>query len=222
MRLAHLCLERFGPFERLDLPLDPRPGCVNVVVAPNGFGKSVLRSAVGSLLFGIPNRTPMGFRHGTEGMRITADVVTVPDGPLRLVRRKGHGNTLSLADGTPVPSDECSRLIGGADRAVFDELFGLDTALLRSGGQELIQSRGRIGQVLFAAGGGMERVRKLLEALGRDRDELGNVGARHKSRPIWGALSATPFRVFSDTPALVDEHRSCCGWFGLVFGSGAV
>jgi uncharacterized protein YhaN len=190
LRLAHLCLERFGPFERLDLPLDPRPGCVNVVVAPNGFGKSVLRSAVGSLLFGIPNRTPMGFRHGTEGMRITADVVTVPDGPLRLVRRKGHGNTLSLADGTPVPPDECSRLIGGADRAVFDELFGLDTALLRSGGQELIQSRGRIGQVLFAAGGGMERVRKLLEALGRDRDELGNVGARHKSRPIWGALSA--------------------------------
>jgi len=190
LRLAHLCLERFGPFERLDLPLDPRPGCVNVVVAPNGFGKSVLRSAVGSLLFGIPNRTPMGFRHGTEGMRITADVVTVPDGPSRLVRRKGHGNTLSLADGTPVPPDVCSRLIGGADRAVFDELFGLDTALLRSGGQELIQSRGRIGQVLFAAGGGMERVRKLLEALGRDRDELGNVGARHKSRPIWGALSA--------------------------------
>lgn len=190
MRLAHLCLERFGPFERLDLPLDPRPGCVNVVVAPNGFGKSVLRSAVGSLLFGIPNRTPMGFRHGTEGMRITADVVTVPDGPSRLVRRRGHGNTLSLADGTPVPPDECSRLIGGADRAVFDELFGLDTALLRSGGQELIQSRGRIGQVLFAAAGGMERVRKLLEALGRNRDDLGNVGARHKSRPIWGALSA--------------------------------
>jgi uncharacterized protein YhaN len=190
LRLAHLCLERFGPFERLDLPLDPRPGCVNVVVAPNGFGKSVLRSAVGSLLFGIPNRTPMGFRHGTEGMRITADVVTVPNGPLRLVRRKGHGNTLSLADGTSVPPDEYSRLIGGANRAVFDELFGLDTALLRSGGQELIQSRGRIGQVLFAAGGGMERVRKLLEALGRDRDELGNVGARHKSRPIWGALSA--------------------------------
>lgn len=190
MRLAHLCLERYGPFERLDLPLDPRPACVNVVVAPNGFGKSVLRSAIGGLLFGIPNRTPMGFRHGTEGMRVVAEVVAVPDGPLRLVRRKGHGNTLSLADGTPVPPGECSRLTGGADRVVFDELFGLDTALLRSGGQELIQSRGRIGQVLFAAGGGMERVRKLLEALGRDRDELGNVGARHKSRPIWGALSA--------------------------------
>ena len=190
MRLAHLCLERYGPFERLDLPLDPKQGCVNVVIAPNGFGKSVLRSAVGNLLFGIPNRTPMGFRHGTDGMRISADVVTASDGPLRLIRRKGHGNTLSLADSTAVPLNEYSRLIGGADRTVFDELFGLDTALLRSGGQELIQSRGRIGQVLFAAGGGMERVRKLLETLGRDRDELGNVGARHKSRPIWGALSA--------------------------------
>ena len=54
MRLARLTLERYGPFERLDLPLDPMPGRVNLIVAPNGFGKSVLRRAIGDMLFGIP------------------------------------------------------------------------------------------------------------------------------------------------------------------------
>ncbi len=36
------------------------------------------------------------------------------------------------------------------------------------------------------------------------------------------ALRGTPFRVFVGAPALMDEQGSCWGWFGLVFGSGAV
>jgi hypothetical protein len=69
-------------------------------------------------------------------------------------------------------------------------LFGLDTALLRSGGRELIRTQGRLGQVLFAAGGGMGRVRELSTALEAKRDELGRATVRHKARPLWSALSA--------------------------------
>jgi uncharacterized protein YhaN len=188
MRLANVRLERYGPFEALDLPLDPTPGRVNLIVAPNGYGKSVIRRAIGEFLFGIEARTPMTFRFGTEKMRILADVVQ--DGSdRRLVRRKGNGNTLALLDGPEIPPDEGRRMFGGADETVFRELFGLDTTLLRSGGKELIRSQGRLGQVLFAAGGGMGRVRELLTELERKRDELGRATARHRSRPLWNALS---------------------------------
>ena len=186
MRLAHVRLERYGPFDQIDLPLDPTPGRVNLIVAPNGFGKSVLRQGIGEFLFGIDPRTPMSFRFGTERMLLKADIQH-DGGTDSLVRRKGNGITLARADGTLVQPDEERRLLGGADKAVFHELFGLDTALLRSGGRELIRSQGRLGQVLFAAGGGMARVRELLTELERRRDELGKT-ARHKSRPLWAAL----------------------------------
>lgn len=188
MRLANVRLERYGPFEALDLPLDPTPGRVNLIVAPNGYGKSVIRRAIGEFLFGIEARTPMTFRFGTEKMRILADVVQ--DGSVRsLVRRKGNGNTLAVLNGADVSPEDAHRMLGGADETVFRELFGLDTALLRSGGKELIRSQGRLGQVLFAAGGGMGRVRDLLTELERKRDDLGRATARHRSRPIWNALS---------------------------------
>ena len=154
MRLATLTLERYGPFERLELPFDPAPARLNLIVAPNGYGKSVIRTAIGDLLFGIPERTGMDFRFGTERMRLVADVVHA-DGRSTLIRRKGRGNTLAYADGAPVPPEAVRAMLGSADRDVFQELFGLDTELLRRGGQELIRSQGLLGQVLFAAGGGM-------------------------------------------------------------------
>ena len=188
MRLGPFRLNRYGPFEQLDLPFDPTPGRVNLIVAPNGYGKSVIRRSIDEFLFGIDSRTPMSFRHGTEKMLLTADVVC--DGVTRgLVRRKGNGNTLSLANGGEVPPDEADRLRGGAPHTVFEELFGLDTALLRSGGKDLINSQGRLGQVLFAAGGGLGRIRDLLTELERRRDDLGRANRRHTSRPLWAAFA---------------------------------
>jgi uncharacterized protein YhaN len=189
MRLGNFRLERYGPFECLDLPFDPAPGTVNLIVAPNGYGKSVIRRAIGEFLFGIEARTPMTFRFGTEKMRLLAEI-THDGGAHSLVRRKGNGITLAQADGTEIHPEQARRLLGGADEMVFRELFGLDTALLRSGGQSLIRSQGRLGQVLFAAGGGMARVRELLSELERRRDDLGKASARHKSRPLWSAMSS--------------------------------
>ena len=125
MRIAHLRLERYGPFEALDLPLDPTPGRVNLIVAPNGYGKSVIRRAIGEFLFGIEARTPMTFRFGTEKMRILADVEQ-DGGVRRLVRRKGNGNTLALLDGPEILPGDAKRMLGDATETIFRELFGLD------------------------------------------------------------------------------------------------
>ena len=118
MRLGTLTLERYGPFETLHLPFDPAPGRLNLIVAPNGYGKSVIRTAISDLLFGIHARTPMDFRFGTERMRLLADVTTAT-GQAALVRRKGHGNTLAFADGTPVAPEVLRAWLGSADLALF-------------------------------------------------------------------------------------------------------
>jgi uncharacterized protein YhaN len=188
MRFGTFRLERYGPFEQLDLPFDATPGRVNLIVAPNGYGKSVIRHAIRDFLFGIEVRTAMSFRFGTERVFLKTDIHQ--DGATRaLVRRKGNGNTLAGPDGTELPPHEASRLFGGTTEKDFQELFGLDTALLRSGGQELIRSQGRLGEILFAAGGGMAGVRTLLAELERKRDDLGRATVRHKARPLWSALS---------------------------------
>src|ERR1700760_4191497 len=102
MRLTALTLTRYGNFEAERIVFNPSPGVLNLLIAPNGAGKSVLRTAFGDLLFGIHNQTPLGFRFGYPSIRITAEI-WLPDGiVLTIARRKARGNTLTAADGSDI------------------------------------------------------------------------------------------------------------------------
>src|SRR4051794_10826747 len=94
MRLTTLSLRNYGNFESEDIVFDTSPGKINLLVAPNGSGKSVLRTAFCDLLFGISGQTPMGFRFGYSGMRLSADAITKDGERFTFGRRKGQGNTL--------------------------------------------------------------------------------------------------------------------------------
>ncbi|MFZ2872386.1 AAA family ATPase, partial [Zavarzinia sp.] len=172
MRIARLRLENYGPFEARDLAFDTRPGTVNLVIAPNGAGKSVLRQALRDFVFGIPGQSPMSFRFGYKGMRLLADVVDADGTAISLGRRKGRGHTLIGADGADVPEALLSRLTGGADDALFQRLFSLDTHLLRVGGEALIATGGEINDAVFAAGGGTLQIRGIREAFEKARDDI--------------------------------------------------
>jgi len=185
MRLAGLTLENYGPFQRQELVLDPAPGRINLLVAPNGAGKSVLRRAFGDLLFDIPERSPMSWLYGTQNMRLSARVYDEA-GTFSLVRRKGRGNTLA-GDAGPVPPELVRRLLGSADRRLFEDLFALDSHLLRQGGTELCRSSGRLGAMLLAGSGGLGRVQRLLDRLTEERDAIGRAERRHVAQPLWKA-----------------------------------
>jgi uncharacterized protein YhaN len=178
MRLAGFTLEHYGPFQHCALTFDPTPGRLNLVFAPNARGKSVLRRAIGDFLFDIPPDTPMAFLHGTQ----------TRDGPLGLTRRKGRGGTLADTEGNPITTEAWRQQIGWADRGLFAELFGLDTALLRQGGDALLRAEGRLGRALFAGGGGLTRVNSVLDDLVARRDAIGRADRRHRARPLWAAL----------------------------------
>ncbi len=187
MRLVSLNLDSYGPFLSQELTFDPTPGRINLLVAPNGAGKSVLRGAFSDLLFDIGHQSPMTFAYPAARLRLTARVRLEGGGTRVLMRRKGQGNTLT--DGAaPIAPEDLRGLLGGADRDLFEALFALDSHALRKGGDELSHSSGRLGHMLLAGGGGLGTER-LLEALIRDRDAIGRADHRHIARPLWRAAA---------------------------------
>nr|WP_294506619.1 AAA family ATPase [uncultured Rhodopila sp.] len=189
MRLTALILNKYGCFDDERIAFDPRPGVLNLLVAPNGAGKSVLRTAFGDLLFGIHGQTPMAFRFGYPGMRITADILQQDGSTLTIGRRKARGNTLTAADGSELDPAVAGALLGARDRLLLERLFALDTDLLRKGGKALLDTGGDLASALLSASGGIREARQLLRALEKERDELAPV-RRASQRPYYRALDS--------------------------------
>lgn len=186
MRLRSLRLTRYGPFADMTVRFDTRPGRVNLLVAPNGAGKSVLRGAFGDLLFNIHAQTPMGFRFGYAGMRIAAELELPGGRELVLRRRKGQGNTLLDAQDAPLDAATLTPLLGGADRKLLERLFALDTERLREGGRDLLASGGSLTEALLA-GAGLRGARRIGDELAAAVERLAPE-RRLAQRPFYAAL----------------------------------
>lgn len=187
MRLTALSLTRYGNFAEERITFDPAPGRLNILVAPNGAGKSVLRGAFCDLLFGIGGQTPMGFRFGYQGMRLTAEAVR-PDGtPFAFGRRKGQGNTLVDGAGAALDQREIASVLGQTDRALLERLFALDTDRLRQGEAELFESNGALADALLSGAGGFRQARKLRQSLEDARDAKAPI-RKAAQRPFYQAL----------------------------------
>jgi uncharacterized protein YhaN len=186
VRLTSLTLTNYGVFQSERVDLDPAPGRINLLVAPNGAGKSILRSAFCDLLFGVGAQTPMGFRYGYKDMRLLAHAET-PGGPVVFGRRKGQGNTLIDAGGQRLDPAVLAALLGSADRGLLERLFVLDTDRLRQGGQTLLESGGALAEALVSASGGVRQAREVKARLETDRDRLAPRRAA-QTRPFYQAL----------------------------------
>ncbi|HJS86914.1 MAG TPA: AAA family ATPase, partial [Acetobacteraceae bacterium] len=186
MRLTSLVLTNYGVFQSERIDLDPAPGRINLLIAPNGAGKSILRGAFCDLLFGVGAQTPMGFRYGYKDMRLLAHAETAT-GAVVFGRRKGQGNTLIDAGGQKMEPATLAALLGGADRALLERLFALDTERLRLGGQALLASDGALAEALVSASGGLRQARDLRGKLEAARDGLAPT-RRTQSRPFYQAL----------------------------------
>ncbi len=215
MRLASLTLERYGPFENRTIGFDPRPGVLNVLMAPNGAGKSVLRRAFGDLLFGIGGTSKMGFRFGYGGMRLHADLHGADGTSLRVVRRKGHGATLHDTEGRELAPAVLARLMGPLDQRRLGQLFALDTDRLRAGARELLETGGDLAEALLSASSGLHRARTLDRAFEGARDALAP-RARRAGRPFYQALDALQEarrlgRQANLSPDAWEQHRAALG-----------
>ena len=162
MRLTRLCIEKYGCFDRAELEFAAEPGRINLVVAPNGAGKSVLRQAFHDLLFDIPLRSPMAFRFGGyKGMALRASAVD-EDGAafdFAWVRQSKPPRVTNDAA-------RYAKLRAACTPEQLEQLYALDTARLREGGTDLKGGATLAEALLSGTGelGGAHRVREDIKA----------------------------------------------------------
>jgi uncharacterized protein YhaN len=162
VRFEELRLIAYGPFT--DCILKLKPG-LNVLYGPNEAGKSSALRAVRALLFGIGHKTSDDFVHNYQQLRVGGVLVDDRGERLECVRRKGRTATLRDGDDNePLDESRLQAMLGGANEEFFSTVFGIDHERLREGGDDVVRGEGRIGELLFAAGG-VRHLREKQQAL---------------------------------------------------------
>ncbi len=177
MYIRRLDLMAFGPFTNQSL--DFTPG-LNIVYGDNEAGKSTTLRALRQLLFGFDHRCVDGYRHDNQKLRIGA-VLEDGDRILEIIRRKSRGDTLRAADDqTVVTEEELESFLDRISAAEFQQRFGIDYQQLVTGGKEICEGGGDLGEMLFSAASGVADLRQVQQDLA---DQAGELYKPSGSRP---------------------------------------
>ncbi|MBI4777125.1 MAG: AAA family ATPase [Deltaproteobacteria bacterium] len=172
MRLCRIDLQAFGPFSDLSLDLSGGREGVHIIYGPNEAGKSSALRALSSLLYGIPRDTSDNFIHANPDLRIGACLRRSDGTEVRFIRRKGNKNTLLDAGENPLDDRTLEPFLGGVPLEIFKTMFGISHSELVRGGNEIVAGGGDLGEALFSAGMGGARLRRILEDLDSEADQL--------------------------------------------------
>lgn len=173
MRIRRLDLAAFGPFSERSLDFSGgAPGGLHLLYGKNAAGKSSALRAVSDLLFGIPAKSGDDHVHPYQALRIRALLESSSGEPLLVQRLKRNKDSLRDENDAPLDETLLKRLLGNVDRAMFERVFGLDHERLREAGQALLTGGGDVGESLFDAGAGGHGVRRVLDRLREEADQL--------------------------------------------------
>ena len=187
MIIQRLDLKAFGLFTDLSIDLSAGPRRFHLVYGPNESGKSTSLRAITSLLFGMSHSSEDSYLHSNTRLRVGGLLVDRSGQTLECVRRRGRKGTLrDAADDLPIDDDVLREMLGGIDRDAFSGRFGLSHDELTAGGEAILRGDGDLGEILFAAGAGVGRLRDIQSEL----DEAsGKLFAPRASRTINSAIS---------------------------------
>lgn len=171
MRLQSLDLIRYGKFagEKLQFPRAEKD--FHFVVGPNEAGKSTIRSSIADLLFGIPSRSTLAFRHQLNELRLGA-VLQHNQGLLAFERVKANKNTLRDHADQPLPDSVLQDLLGAVDKNFFEQMFALDHQALIKGGNDILNASSSLGQILFQSAAGIDSLGRIHQALAEEAEQI--------------------------------------------------
>ncbi|BDI05768.1 ATP-binding protein [Sphaerotilus microaerophilus] len=185
MRLQTLELIRYGRFTDEKLVF-PHSDCdFHLVVGPNEAGKSTLRRAVSELLFGMPLRSDMDFRHPLAELRLGA-VIESAASTLAFHRARGR-KPLRRPDDSVLADAALTEHLGGTTAGLFERMFCLDLAGLLKGGHSILDASDDVGQLLFQSAAGLSSLGALRDALAAEADSL-YAPRKSGSRAFYAAL----------------------------------
>jgi len=189
MRILSLELERYGSFtdRRLEFKPDAR---LHVVYGRNATGKSCALAGITDLFFGIEGQTRFSFLHEGKTMRLGATLQARDLSQICFKRRKGTKNVLSTSDGKPLDDTALHPFLGGLTRPVFSHAFGLNSAQLREGAEEMLDSEGEVGATLYAAASGLSGITRLRRELDEEAGTIFKPGKGSNKRRFDQAADA--------------------------------
>ena len=191
MRIQQLQLLKYGKFEGLSVDFPKSERDFHVIVGPNEAGKSTIRQAISELLFGMPLRTRLDFRHPTAELRL-GGVLQNDAGELAFHRARGRTPLRTPAD-APLPEAQLALMLGTVDKAFFEQMFCMDHDQLVEGGRSILDGSKDVGRVLFQSAAGISSLGPVREALEK---QAGNLWAARKSSSAY-ALAVGRFEQAS-------------------------
>ncbi len=176
MRIKRLDIKAFGHFT--DIPLDfssDLPG-LHIIFGPNEAGKSTALRALRGLLYGIDARTPDNFMHDYGRLLIGGHLEASNGKELIFWRRKRNVGDLLDAQMAVLDASVLTDFLQGVGDSLFDTLFGINHETLVSGGRDILEQKGDVGQALFSAGAGLASLHGIIESLDNEGAELFKAG----------------------------------------------
>jgi len=164
MRIDQLELTRYGKFTALPIAMPQAKRDFHLIVGPNEAGKSTIRDAILDLLFGIETRSSYDFLHPKAEMCLGAKI-SHSGASLKFQRVKKTKSSLIDSKGAALADNSLAAFLGTADRAFFDQMFGLDHDRLVTGGNEILKASNDIGRILFQSAAGIGSLGTVRDAL---------------------------------------------------------
>ncbi|WP_376870515.1 AAA family ATPase [Albirhodobacter sp. R86504] len=165
MRLRRLDLDFFGHFTEKSYdfgPSSPEMSDFHIIYGQNEAGKTTTMEAFLRLLYGFPNREPYAFKHTRSNLRVTG-LLEIDGRAEQFTRISTRANSLLNAQGDAVPEAALQSVLGGLGVEDYRKLLCLDDETIERGGEEIAQSKGDIGRLLFSAAAGVSDLSAVLE-----------------------------------------------------------
>ncbi|MHC4116684.1 MAG: AAA family ATPase [Planctomycetota bacterium] len=172
MRIKRLDLKAFGPFTDRTIKFDSKEPDLHIIFGPNEAGKSSSLRALKALLYGFPERTSDNFQHANDQLLVGGCIEGPKGQELTFDRRKKRKADLLDPAGNPLEPGVLATFLLGIEPVLFESLYGIDHKTLVTGGEDILAQKGEVGQALFAAGTGISSLKKILDALETEAEEL--------------------------------------------------
>jgi len=174
MRIETLTLNLFGQFNDKTFNFGKfkheKPD-FHVIFGPNEAGKTTTMEAYLRLLYGFPNKEKYAFLHDRKSLRVSGALETNAKvlGVSRITSRSGSLRDIS---DNILPETSVLSLLNGFSEDQYRQLLCLDDETIEKGGDEIVNSKGDIGSLLFSAAAGVSNLTTILEKYREKADQI--------------------------------------------------
>jgi len=180
IRIEQLDLDFFGHFTDKKVNFERKgesSSDFHIVYGPNEAGKTTFMEGYLRLLYGfLPRNETYEFHHGRKNLQVSG--LLQIDNEKRVFRRTPtKGKSLVDEHGKVLPEASLKAHLGGLTMDDYRNLLCIDDETIDKGGEEIVNSQGDIGTLLFSAAAGISDLWQVLESVSEEAGSIHRKGS---------------------------------------------